>query len=149
MDAGLEADLVVALAGAAVGDGRGAVLVRDVHQVLGDDGAGQGGEQRINALVHAVGLDGGLDDGVAVLLAHVHGLGVDGTHVQGLLLDPLKVLLVLADVAADGDDVEVLLDLEPTDDDGRVQTAGVCKNDLFLLSHDKDLSVGARAAHIA
>ena len=57
-------------------------------------------------------------------------------------LDPGEVLLVLAHVAADGDDVEVLLDLQPLDDDGGVQTTGVREDDLFLLCHDASLLLG-------
>ena len=134
-DGGLEAHLVVALASAAVGDVLGAILVRDVHEVLGDDGARKRGEQRVDALVLAVCPDGLGDDCLGVLLAHVDGLGGDGAHVEGLLLDPREVLLVLAYVAADGDDVHVLLDLQPLHDDGRVQTTGIREDDLFLLSH--------------
>ena len=111
LDGQLEAHLVVPLAGAAVSDVLGAVLVRDVHKVLGDDGAGERGEQRVDALVLAVRPDGLGDDGLGVLLAHVDGLGGNGSHIEGLLLDPGEVLLVLANVAADGDDVHVLLDL--------------------------------------
>ena len=134
-DLGLEADLVVALAGAAVRDVLGAGGVGDVDDVLGDQRAGQRGEQRVDLLVLGVGLDGVREVLVGVLLAHVDGLGVDGAHVEGLLLDPGEVLLVLADVAADGDDVEALLDLEPLDDNGRVEAAGVREDDFFLLCH--------------
>ena len=107
----------------------------DVDDVLGDQRAGQRGEQRVDLLVLGVGLDGVREVLVGVLLAHVDGLGVDGAHVEGLLLDPGEVLLVLADVAADGDDVEALLDLEPLDDNGRVEAAGVREDDFFLLCH--------------
>ena len=120
---GLEAHLVVALARAAVRDVLRAVLVRDVHEVLGDDGAREGREQRVDALVLAVGPDGLRHDLLGVLGTHVDGLGGDGAHVECLLLDPLEVLLVLTDVSADGNHVHVLLDLQPLDDDGRVETA--------------------------
>ena len=136
LDGGLEAHLVVALAGAAVGDVLRAVLVGEVDEPLRDQRAGQGGEQRVDALVLAVGPDCLREDLLGVLLAHVDCLGDDGAHVVGLLLDGAEVALVLADVAADGDDVHVLLNLEPLDDDGRVQTAGVREDDLFLLCHD-------------
>ena len=113
----------------------GARLVGDVNDVLGDQRAGEGGQQRVDLLVLGVCLDGVRQVLLGVLGTHVHGVGVDGAHVQGLLLDPGEVLLVLAHVAADGDDVKALLDLEPLDDDGRVKTAGVREDYLILLSH--------------
>ena len=73
-DAGLKAHLVVALAGAAVRDVLGAVLVRDVHEVLGDQRAGQRGKQRVDALVLAVGPDCLGKDLLGVLGTHVDGL---------------------------------------------------------------------------
>jgi hypothetical protein len=135
----LETDLVIALAGAAVGDVLCAVLVGDVDEVLGDDGAGECGEQRIDALVLAVCPDGLRQDRLGVLLAHVDGLRGDGAHIECLLLDPGKVLLVLADVAADSDDVHVLLYLQPLDDDGSIESARVCKYDLLFFCHDFQL----------
>ena len=113
----------------------GAVLVGDVNEVLGDQRARKGREQRVDALVLAVGPDGLGQDRLGVLLAHVDGLRGNGAHVEGLLLDPGEVLLVLANVAADGDDVEVLLLLQPLDDNGRVKTAGVREDYLLFLSH--------------
>ena len=51
----LEAHLVVALAGAAVGDGVGAVLAGGGHQVLDDDRSRQRRDQRVLVLVEGVG----------------------------------------------------------------------------------------------
>ena len=50
-DGHLETDLVVALAGAAMGDGVGAELVGGAHKMLGDERAGNGGNQRIHTLI--------------------------------------------------------------------------------------------------
>ena len=50
-DGHLETDLVVALAGAAMGDGVGAELVGGAHEMLGDERAGNGGNQRIHTLI--------------------------------------------------------------------------------------------------
>ena len=55
----LEAHLVVALAGAAVGDGVGAVLAGGRDQVLGDERPGERRHQRVLALVDGVGLERG------------------------------------------------------------------------------------------
>ena len=53
----VEADLVVALAGAAVGDGVGAFLVGDLDEELGDQRPGHGRRERVDALVEGAGLD--------------------------------------------------------------------------------------------
>ena len=61
LDAQLETDLVVALAGGSVADGRSALLSGDLHQPLGDGGTGHGGAQQILVLIHGAGLDAGHD----------------------------------------------------------------------------------------
>ena len=53
----LDPHLVVALAGAAVGDGVAAVLARLLHRELGDQRPAERGEQRVAAAVAGVGLD--------------------------------------------------------------------------------------------
>ena len=57
VDRDVEADLVVALAGAAVGDGVGALALGDLDQELGDQRPGEGGGQRVGALVERVRLE--------------------------------------------------------------------------------------------
>ena len=59
MDGDVEADLVVALAGAAVGDRVGALLLGDLDEQLGDERPREGGGQRVDALVEGVGLEVG------------------------------------------------------------------------------------------
>ena len=53
----IEADLVVALAGAAVGDRVGALALGDLDEELRDERPGERGGQRIGALVQRVGLE--------------------------------------------------------------------------------------------
>ncbi len=59
MDGHVEADLVVALAGAAVGDRVAAFAIGDLHEQLRDERPGEGGGQWIHALVEGVGLEAG------------------------------------------------------------------------------------------
>lgn len=54
----LEADLVVTLAGAAVGDGEAALLLSDGDLGAGDDGAGERGAEQVDVLVDGVAGDG-------------------------------------------------------------------------------------------
>ena len=132
-DARLEAHLVVALARAAVRDVLRAELVRRVHKVLGDQRPGQRGHERVLVLVQGVG---GQRLGQEVLgehVAHVHDQAFHGAGFQRLLLDLLKALMLLSHVADHGDNVEVLLLLEPLDAHGRIQSAGIRQHRFVLL----------------
>ena len=58
----LEAHLVVALAGGAMGDGVGADFFGDLDLLLGDQGPGDGGAQQIDAFIDRIGAEHGEDD---------------------------------------------------------------------------------------
>jgi len=75
MDGDVEADLVVALAGAAVGDRVGALAPRHLHQQLGDERARQRGRERIRALVHRICLEVRPDEVADEPLARVDDVG--------------------------------------------------------------------------
>ena len=74
----LEAHLVVALAGAAVGDGVGAVLAGRGDQVLDDHRPRQRRHQRVPALVEGVGPERRAAEVAGELLAAVDDDGLDG-----------------------------------------------------------------------
>jgi hypothetical protein len=57
LDRDIEAHLVVALAGAAMGHGIRLLAVRDLHQELRDQGTGKRRGERIRILVHGVRLE--------------------------------------------------------------------------------------------
>ena len=135
LDGGFEANLVVALAGAAMGDVLRAVLVRGLDHVLGEQRTRKGGKQRVGVLVEAVGGKRLGEVLAGVFLTHVHGLGSDCAALERLVLDVLEVGLVLANVAANSDNVEVLFNLQPLQAARGVQTAGVCEYNFFFLSH--------------
>ena len=67
----LEADLVVALAGGAVGHRVGADLLGDLDLLLGDQRAGDGGAEQIQALVLRVGAEHREDVVAHELLAQI------------------------------------------------------------------------------
>ena len=132
LDGGLKTNLVVALASAAVGDIGGAELVGDLDELLGKQRAGQGGEQRVLVLVHGVGGDGLGQELIGELIAQVEHLAVQNAQVEGLLLLGIQAGLLLAHVAADANDIEILLILQPLDTYGCIKTTGICENDFFL-----------------
>jgi hypothetical protein len=104
----LEADLVVALAGGAVGDGIGAGLGGDLDQALGDQRPGDGGAEQIFALVDGVGAEHRVDEVAHELLAQV--LDEDLLDAGGLGLGAGRLhLLALADVGGEGDHLAAVL----------------------------------------
>ena len=132
LDGSLEADLVVTLAGAAVGDVGRAKLVSDLDKLLGEQRARQGGEQRVLVLVHGVCSDGLSQELIGELVAQVEYLAIENAQVKRLLLLGVQAGLLLAHVAADTNDIEILLVLEPLDTYGCIKTTGICENDFFL-----------------
>ena len=68
----LEADLVVPLAGGAVGDERGAGLARKLDHLLGDQRPGQRRHQRVFPLVERVRVHRGQTERLRELVARVH-----------------------------------------------------------------------------
>ena len=71
--------------------------------------------------------------------AHVHHLAGDGAGSEGLLPDGLKADVLLPHVPHDGDDVHVVLLLQPFDAAGGVKSAGICEDDSFF-GHGSSLS---------
>ena len=117
LDGQLEADLVVALAGAAVADGVGALFFGDVHNALGDDGTGKGGAQQVLVLIHSPGLHRGVDVVLDELLFQIQHVQFGGAGLLGLFLQAVQ-LGALAHVAGNGDDLAVVVVfLQPGDDD--------------------------------
>jgi hypothetical protein len=122
--ADLEPDLVVALAGAAVGDRVRPPAPGLLDQQLGDQRPRQGRHQRVAALVEGVGShrrDQELGR-EAVPAVHHHGVGRSGG--QGPLGQGRQVL-TLADVGQQGDHGATLLVDQPVHGHGRVQPARV------------------------
>ena len=141
VDGDVEPDLVVALAGAAVGDRVGALAAGDLDEELGDQRPGQRGRQRIGALVQRVRLEVRPDE-----VADEPLLGVDdvGPRRAGADRPPLDALAerAAADVDRQGHDLAAVLLAEPGDGDGRIEPARVGEDDLL---HGMRASMGAGA----
>ena len=108
-DGGLEPHLVVALAGATVGNAGRSVLMGDIHQMGGDERTGKSGEQRVLVLIHGVRRDGPGEVLVSELIGHVDDLDGDAAERTGLVGDLLQAVVLLAHVAEHGDHVEIQL----------------------------------------
>ena len=130
MDGDVEADLVVALAGAAMGHRVGALAVGDLDEQLGDERPGQGGGQRVDALVEGVGLQVGPDELAHEALPPVDDVGAAGAGLQGSCRDVLAHRAA-ADVHGQGDDLDAVLLLEPGDGDRCIQAARIGEHDLL------------------
>ena len=80
----LEADLVVALAGGAVGDGVGAGRLGDLDEALGDQRAGDRGAEQVEPLVLGVGAEHREDEVADELVAQILDVDVFGAHAEEL-----------------------------------------------------------------
>ena len=130
----VEAHLVVALAGAAVGDRRGALVAGHVDQDLGDQRSGQGGGQRVGALVHRRGGQAGEAELLDEEAARVDRVGGQRAGAQGAVGDRLDVLR-LADVGGAGDHLVAEPLLQPADRDRGVETAGIGEDAALGFAH--------------
>ena len=120
----LEPHLVIALAGGAVGDGVGAGLVGDLDQALGDQGAGDGSAQQVLALVYRVGAEHGEYEVPDKFLAQVVDIDFLDTHGLRFGASGLN-LLALADIGGKGDNLALVVILQPAHDDRGIEAAGI------------------------
>ena len=128
----LEPHLIVALAGAAVADGVGALLDGNFRQTLGDAGPRMGGAQQV-VLILGVRLQAGPDEVLHILLLQIQHIQLGRAGLDGLFLQTVQ-LGALAHITGNGDDLAVVVVLfQPGNDDGGVQPAGVGQHHLFDL----------------
>ena len=138
-----ETHLVVALAGSAVSDGHSAFLAGDLHKALADEGTGHGSAEQVAAFIEAAGAEHGVDIVFGELVAKVFDIGLGSAGLEGLGLDAVEIVF-LAEVGGDGDDFIAVFDDEPLEDDGGIETAGICEDDL-LVSHAETSHAHLRA----
>ena len=134
VSAELEADLVVALAGGAVGDGIRAALAGDLDEALGDQRAGDGGAKQVLALVDGVGTEHGEDEVAGEFLAQV--VDVDFLDAKELcLLARGLEFLALTDVGGEGHHLAAVVLLEPAHDHRGVEATGIGEDDFLDGRH--------------
>src|SRR5258708_6442460 len=135
--------LIVALAGAAVRQAVGAELQRNFRLALGDDGTRHGSAEEIGVFVDGAGAESRPNVIAHKFLAKI--LDVRGRSAGGkrFLARGFQVFL-LADVTDYGDDFATVVFLEPRNDDGGIQPAGIGEYDFLrfvqLLIHDSSLA---------
>ena len=143
----LEPDLVIALAGGAVTDSVGADHVGNLDLALGDQRAGDGCAEQVDAFIDGVGAEHGEDEVADEFLAHVFDEDVLRLHPGGQRLGAggLK-LFALSEVCGEGDDFGAEFRLQPFQDDRRVQSAGIGEYDFFRSGNGHVFvpSLGAR-----
>ena len=134
LDGQLKPHLIVALAGAAVADGVSPLFLGNLHQPLADDGPGEGGAQKI-VLILGPHHHGGDDDLIHHLVGQVLDVQLGGAGLDGLLLQAVQ-LVPLPHIGGDRDDLRVIVILlQPGDDDGCIQAAGIGQHDFLDLRH--------------
>ena len=141
----LETDLVVALAGRAMGHGVGAGRFGDLDLPLGDQGPGDGGAEQIDAFVKRVRPEHGEHEIAHELLAEILDEDLLDAEHLGLLARWCQ-LLALAEIGGEGDDLASIGLLKPFQDDRGVEPAGISEHHLFDGGgHEvQPLGVGAR-----
>ena len=130
LDGQLETDLVVALAGAAVADGVCALGLGDFYEALGNERTGVGCAEQI-LLIFGAGLDAGDDEVLDILVGEVLNVELGSAGLESFLLETVE-LGALSHVSGDGDNFTVVVVLlQPRNDDGCVQSAGIGENYFF------------------
>ena len=132
LDGGLETNLVVALARAAVSNVLGAVLMSGIYQVLGNQRTRKSGNQWVLVLKIGVGIEGLGQVVCGKVFAHVGDDAVNCTRFQSALLNLLEAFVLLANFAYYGNNVKVLFVLQPLDADAGVQATRICEYALIL-----------------
>ncbi|MEA2123178.1 MAG: hypothetical protein JMHAAFGB_01333 [Dehalococcoides mccartyi] len=122
--------LVIAFAGAAVGNGGSPFFQGYIYHNLGNQGAGKGGCQRIDTLVHSIGLDSLPDIILGKFLAYVPYVGLFSPYLQGLFFYQGKVFLI-THVYGNGNNVHAVFFLKPFDGCRCIQPAGICQYNFF------------------
>ena len=121
-----------------MGEGVRAFGPGDFHEALGDQGPGHGGAEEVAAFIKRAGTQHGEDEVLGELFAQVFHIGFGCARLEGLFVHAVQVVF-LPDVGGHGDHLAAVIDLQPLEDDGGVQPAGIGEHhflDVSLLSHE-------------
>src|SRR5713226_7639226 len=138
-----ESDLVVAFAGAAVREAVGTELERNFRLALGDDRARHRSAEQIRVLVDGAGAQSRPNIITHKFFAQIFDVRGRSARGKRFLARGFEIFL-LADVADHGNDLAAVVFLEPGNDDGGVQAAGIGEDNFFRLNqflfHDSSLA---------
>ena len=129
-----KADLIIALAGAAMRDRVCAFAQRNFHLVLGDHWPSERSSEQILVLVDCARLERRKYVTGEKFLAQVFDDHLAGAGVIGLLHDCFDVIF-LPDIADHGNDVVVVILFQPRNDDGGIESTGIGENDFLRHEH--------------
>jgi len=116
----------------------GAVLVRQLDQMLGDQRPGDRGAQQVQAFVDRVGAEHRKHEFPDEFLAHVDDVDVLGLDAQEQrLLARRFQLLALAEVGGEGHHLAAVFGLQPFQDDRGIEPAGIGQHDFLGRGHEK------------
>ncbi|MNN79102.1 hypothetical protein D3C81_1957130 [compost metagenome] len=115
----------------------------DAHQVPGDQRPPQGRSHGVAPFVKGAGAQGGEDEVAQVFLAQVLDEDLAGAAGQGLVADRREVL-GLAEVGAEGDDLRLVVLLQPTQGDRGVEATGIRQDYLHGCSLPGSLNAHGR-----
>jgi hypothetical protein len=119
--------LVVAFTRCAVANEPSAFGFGDFDLAFGDDGARNGCAEQVTAFVNGLGFEGGVDVVADELFFEVFDIDFGRADFKRFGFGSGEVFF-LADIGDVGDDFLALFD-EPFQDDGGVQSAGICQYD--------------------
>jgi hypothetical protein len=112
-----------------VRNGIGAGLAGDLDQPLGDQRAGDGGAEQVDAFVDGIGAEHRKDEVADEFLAHILDVDfLDAEHL-GLLACRLE-FFALAEIGGEGHHFGAEFGLQPFQDDRGVEAARIGKHDL-------------------
>ena len=130
LDSQLEANLIVALAGAAMADGISAFLQGDLHQTFRNTGSCVTGAQQV-LLIDGTGLHGGDDEIVHIFVGEIQHIQLGCAGSQCLFFQTFQFVCLTHIAGNSNDFAVVVVFLQPGDNDGSIQTAGVSEYDFF------------------
>ncbi len=118
-----------------MGDGIGSFRQRGLDHRLGDHRTGHGGTQQVGTLIDGAGLQGRVDVLFDELFPQILDYALGGAGGDGFLLDPFQIVTLLTDVGDEGDDLRIIVFLQPGDDGRGIQSARVSQYDLVDSAH--------------
>ena len=140
----LEADLIVALAGAAVRERVASGGKRGFHLAFGEQRPRDRRPEQILVLIDAARADQLPQIVADELFAHVGDFHFGSSGLARFRFEAGQLIAALTDIAAHGDDFATVVFLQPRNDDGCVQPARIGECDFFCIHEFFDLPCQSR-----